>query len=106
MTEEKKKEGKSGEIKKSLDEVVEKLEQSPSGSESWGSTMSSNREVWEKIKSQIHDRQKALKTLVREKKAGSIGSEEFEKRYRELQDELTELEFKVYNLRLGTNIEV
>ena len=106
MTEDKKKEGDPGKIKKSLDEVVEKLEQTPSASESWGSTMSSNREEWEKIKSQIHDRQKALKALVREKKAGSIGSDEFDKRYHELQDELTALEFKVYNLRLGTNIEV
>ena len=106
MTEDKKKEGNPGEIKKSLDEVVKKLETAPSTSESWGSTMSRNREAWEKIKSQIHFRQKALKALVHEKKAGSIGSDEFEKRYREIQDELTALEFKVYNLRLGTNIEV
>jgi ribosomal protein L29 len=34
-----------------------------------------------------------------------MSPDEFEKQYRKLQDELTELEFKVYNLRLGTSIE-
>ena len=105
MTGDKKKEGASDEVKKSLDEVVAKLEQAPTASDSWGTTMSDNRETWDEIKSKIRDRQKALKTLVREKKAGTIGSEEFDREYRKLQDELTELEFKVYNLRLGTNIE-
>jgi chromosome segregation ATPase len=106
LSEEKQKESSTDEIKKSLDEVVQKLEQTPTSSDSWGSTMSDNREEWDQIKSKIHERQKALKALVREKKAGTIGSEEFDKQYRKLQDELTELEFKVYNLRLGTNIEI
>lgn len=105
MSEDKPKEGDSEKIKKSLDEVVTKLESGAASSESWARAMSSNPEAWKEIKSKIHDRQKALKALVRDKKAGSIGSDEFDKRFRELQDELTALEFKVYNLRLGTNIE-
>jgi len=105
LSEEKQDEGDSEKIKKSLDEVVTKLESGSTSSESWARTMASNPEAWKEIKAKIHDRQKALKTLVRDKKAGSIGSDEFDKRFRELQDELTELEFKVYNLRLGTNIE-
>ena len=40
-----------------------------------------------------------------EKKAGTIGHDEFEKKYRKLQDELTELEFEVYNMRLGTSVD-
>ena len=40
-----------------------------------------------------------------EKKAGTIGQDEFDRKYRKLQDELTELEFQVYNMRLGTSVE-
>ena len=105
MSEDKPKEVDSEKIKKSLDEVVTKLESGSTSSESWARTMSSNPEAWKEIKAKIHDRQKALKALVRDKKAGSIGSDEFDKKFRELQDELTELEFKVYNLRLGTDIQ-
>ncbi|MFW9848966.1 MAG: hypothetical protein ACFFF4_07485 [Candidatus Thorarchaeota archaeon] len=96
----------SASIKKSLDETVSNLEQDQSSSKSWGSTMAGHREEWEVLKAKIKERQKALKELVREKKAGSIGQEEFDKKYRKLQDELTELEFQVYNMRLGTDIRV
>ena len=92
-------------IKKSLDELVHKLEPDSKTSKSWSDTMDNNREEWEKLKQQILDRQKALKELVQEKKAGSIGSEEFKKKYRVIQDELTQLEFEVYNLRLGTDVK-
>ncbi|MHA1576312.1 MAG: hypothetical protein ACTSU3_03015 [Candidatus Thorarchaeota archaeon] len=105
MSEDKPQESDTEKIKESLDDVVTKLEASSESSKSWARTMSSNPEAWKEIKAKIHDRQKALKELVREKKAGSIGSDEFDERFRKLQDELTELEFKVYNLRLGTNIE-
>ncbi|MHA1906211.1 MAG: hypothetical protein ACW98Y_02870 [Candidatus Thorarchaeota archaeon] len=96
----------SDSIKKSLDETVSKLEQDQSSSKSWGSTMAGNREDWEVLKTKIKERQKALKELVRDKKAGSIGQDEFDTKYRKLQDELTELEFQVYNMRLGTDISV
>ena len=96
----------SASIKKSLDETVSKLEQDKESSKSWGSTMAGKREDWEVLKNKIKERQKALKELVREKKAGSIGQEEFDKKYRKLQDELTELEFQVYNMRLGTDISI
>ncbi|TXT53942.1 MAG: hypothetical protein BAJATHORv1_100027 [Candidatus Thorarchaeota archaeon] len=92
-------------IKKSLDDVVEQLEQDPKGSKSWASSMSSNRERWEELKREIQKRQKELKRLVQEKKSGIIGPEEFDEKYRVLQDELTELEFQVYNMRLGTKVD-
>lgn len=92
-------------IKKSLDDIVEKLDQDAEASKSWGSSVTSRREEWEELKKKIHDRQKALKQLVTDKKAGIIGADEFEAKYRKLQDELTELEFVVYNMRLGTNVQ-
>ena len=91
-------------IKKSLDETVSKLEQDQTSSKSWGSTMAGNREKWDDLKTKIKERQRELKALVHEKKAGSIGQDEFDRKYRRLQDELTELEFQVYNMRLGTDV--
>ena len=93
-------------IKESLDDVVHKLDQEPDSSESWGVTMSQNQEEWELLKKRIKERQRALKALVREKRSGTIGIDEFEEKYRVLQDELTELEFEVYNMRLGTKLHV
>lgn len=93
-------------IKESLDDVVERLEQDQKSSESWGTSIESNRERWEALKKMIRERQSELKRLVVEKKAGTIGTSEFEERYRRIQDELTELEFEVYNLRLGTSVKV
>ncbi|MFW9908701.1 MAG: hypothetical protein ACFFEF_09005 [Candidatus Thorarchaeota archaeon] len=93
-------------IKESLDETVHKLEQDQSSSGSWGATMSSNRLKWQELKTKMRERQKALKDLVQQKKAGSIGQEDFDKKYRKLQDELTEIEFQIYNMRLGTDIHM
>lgn len=92
-------------IKSSLDEVVGKLEQDSSSSDSWGESISTHRSRWEDLKEKIRERQSELKRLVMEKKAGTIGQEEFERKYHKLQDELTELEFQVYNMRLGTSVE-
>ena len=92
-------------IKKSLDDIVQKLDQDADASKSWSSSVTSNKEEWEELKKKIHDRQKALKQLVADKKAGIIGMDEFDTKYKKLQDELTELEFAVYNMRLGTNVE-
>lgn len=100
------KERDPGKIKRSLDDAVHKLDQEPSSSESWGETLFQNREEWEELKKKIKERQRVLKALVREKRAGTIGTEEFEEKYRVLQDELTELEFEVYNMRLGTKLHV
>lgn len=92
-------------IKKSLDDVVHKLDQDSNASASWGESIASRKDEWELLKKKIHDCQKALKQLVVDKRAGIIGVEEFETKYRKLQDELTELEFAVYNMRLGTNVQ-
>lgn len=99
------KSGNPEEIKKSLDDVVHKLDQDADASTSWGESIASRKDEWELLKKKIHDRQKALKQLVVDKKAGIIGIEEFETKYRKIQDELTELEFAVYNMRLGTNVQ-
>lgn len=92
-------------IKKSLDDIVKKLDKDTDASKSWSSSVTSNKEEWEELKQKIHKRQKALKQLVADKKAGIIGMDEFDTKYKKLQDELTELEFAVYNMRLGTNVQ-
>lgn len=92
-------------IKKSLDEIVKKLDQDAESSRNWESSVESKRDEWEELKKKIHERQKALKQLVADKKAGIIGVDEFDTKYKILQDELTELEFVVYNMRLGTNVQ-
>ena len=92
-------------IKRSLDELVHKLDQGKSSSSSWSDLIGTNKEEWEQLKNKIHERQSALKQLVVDKKAGLIGTDEFETRYRKLQDELTELETAVYNMRLGTDVK-
>lgn len=99
-----KKDSNSKQLKKSLDDVIEKLDQGADSSKSWGATMSSNRKRWEELKAEIQKRQRELKELVRRKRAGEIGQDEFDAKYRKLQDELTELEFEVYNMRLGTRV--
>ncbi|MHA1770864.1 MAG: hypothetical protein ACTSYL_05100 [Candidatus Thorarchaeota archaeon] len=96
----------SDEIRRSLDAIVTKLEPTPESSGGWGVVMAEHREEWERLKAQIHERQTALKALVKEKKAGTISPGEFQRRYQEIQDELTALEFQVYNLRLGTDVSL
>jgi hypothetical protein len=105
MTEKDKEKRPPKEIKEALDDVVHKLEQDTSSRESWGASVSGRKGEWEELKQKIKDRQRALKALVMEKKAGTIGQAEFDQRYRVLQNELTELEFQVYNLRLGTDVK-
>lgn len=98
-------EKRGGDIRRELDEIVTKLDQSAKSSEAWDDSVSANPEEWEQLKRKISEKQKALKQLVDEKKAGRIGSDEFDAQYKELQDELTKLEFAVYNMKLGTNVE-
>ena len=92
-------------MRKSLDEIVAKLDQAHGSSDAWKGSIDSHKEEWERLKSDISEKQRALKLLVTEKKAGRVGTAEFEDKYKKLQDDLTDLEFKVYNLRLGTSIE-
>ncbi len=93
------------EIRESLDELVQKLEQGVYSSASWSESISEESEKWEQTKQQIHERQKELKQLVTDKKSGLIGIDEFNERYHQLQDELLELEKIVYNMKLGTHVE-
>ena len=98
--------GSNNQIQDSLDELVEKLDQAPGSSADWDSKIHSKPKKWEELKQKISEKQRELKRLVEAKKAGVIGQSEFEKRYSVLQDELTRLEFEVYNMRLGTNVEL
>jgi chromosome segregation ATPase len=93
------------EIKESLDDLVLKLDQGKTSSSSWSESMDANKEEWEQLKNRIQQCQRALKQLVIDKKAGIIGSDEFEEKYPKIQDELTELETKIYNMRLGTDVK-
>jgi chromosome segregation ATPase len=93
------------EIKESLDDLVQKLDRGKTTSSDWSESLDGNKEDWEQLKNRIQQCQRALKQLVVDKKAGLIGSVEFEEKYPKLQDELAELETKVYNMRLGTDIK-
>ncbi len=92
-------------IKESLNELVHKLDQGKSSSASWSDSIGANKEEWEMLKNKIQERQRALKQLVTDKKSGLVGITEFETQYRKLQDELTELETTVYNMKLGTDVK-
>ena len=93
------------EIKESLDDLVEKLDTGKTSSSSWNASLGENKEEWEQLKQRIQQCQRELKQLVTDKKAGLIGSAEFEEKYPKLQDELTELETAIYNMRLGTDVK-
>ena len=93
------------EIKESLDVLVQQLDQGKTSSSSWNESLDANREEWDQLKRKIRERQRALKQLVTSVKAGLIGRDEFQERYPKLQDELAELETKIYNMRLGTDVK-
>lgn len=93
------------EIKESLDDLVHKLDRGAASSSSWNESLDANKEEWEQLMDKIQQCQRALKQLVTNKKAGLIGSDEFEEKYPKLQDELVELETAIYNMRLGTDVK-
>lgn len=93
------------EIKESLDEIVQKLDQGPASSSSWNESIEENKEEWEQLKKRMQQCQRELKQLVTDKKAGLIGSDEFDEKYPKLQDELTKLETAIYNMKLGTHVK-
>ncbi|MEM2142318.1 MAG: hypothetical protein QXS20_04025 [Candidatus Thorarchaeota archaeon] len=92
-------------VRKALSQVIDRLEPGGEARAEWRTAVGSNRERWNRLKGDIHDRQVLLKELVRQKRAGEIGEAEFESRYRSLQDELTDLEFEFYSMRLGLDLE-
>jgi len=93
------------EIKESLNDIVQKLEQGVASSSSWDESIEENKKEWEQLKSRIQQCQRELKQLVTDKKAGLIGTDEFNEKYPRLQDELTKLETTIYNMKLGTDIK-
>jgi len=97
--------GDPTEIKESLDDLVQKLDPGKTSSSSWSESMDANEQEWEQLKRKIRERQRALKEIVNAVKAGLIGRDEFQAQYPKLQDELAELETRVYNMRLGTDVK-
>ena len=93
------------EIKESLDDLVQKLDSGKTSSSRWSDSMDDNKEEWERLKRKVREHQRALKDLVTAVKAGLIGRDEFQEKYPKLQEELTELETKIYNMRLGTDVK-
>jgi len=89
------------EKKKKLEEIINQLEKSDTSSESWKNIIEKNKEEFQNLKSNIRIKQNELKDLVINKRVGKISQKEFEEQLEKLQNELTDLEFKVYNLRLN-----
>ena len=90
-----------GESKKRLEELLKSLEKTHSlKSENWKSIIEENKEEFDKIKVEIKEKQVALTSLVKKKKAITISDEEFDEKSKKIQQELYELEKKILKLRL------
>ena len=86
--------------KDKLEEIIKKFEGNRETRERWKKIIEENKEEFQNIKSLIRKKQSELKELVIKKQVGEINEEEFLIKLEEIQNELTELEFKIYNLRL------
>ena len=86
--------------KKKLEDIIEKLDKTSQSSDSWKKIISENKEEFQELKKQIRSKQNELKELVIKKQVGGLSKEDFSRKLQEIQDELSELEFKIYNLRL------
>ena len=86
--------------KKKLTEVIDRLEETKKKSKAWKDIIDKNEEKFNEIKSQIKIKQQELRDLISKKNSLKLSKEEFEKKVDEVQDELSELEMKIYNMRL------
>jgi len=88
--------------KEKLDEVIKKLEETKkTDSVIWKEIIEKNKEEFTRIKDQIKIKQEALRDLIRKKDSALLSKSEFEKKVDEIQDELSELEMKIYKMRLN-----
>ena len=88
--------------KEKLDEVIKKLEETKkTDSVIWKEIIEKNKEEFTRIKDQIKIKQKALRDLIAKKDSALLSKSEFEKKVDEIQDELSELEMKIYKMRLN-----
>ncbi|MHA1230867.1 MAG: hypothetical protein ACTSRP_21810 [Candidatus Helarchaeota archaeon] len=86
--------------KEKLEDIISKLEKSNRDSEYWKKIVENNKEYFQQIKSKIKIKQDELKELVIQKQVGKIPETQFNEKLEKIQDELTELEFKIYKMRL------
>jgi len=87
--------------KKKLTDVIDRLEETKKkDSKVWKDIIDKNEEQFNEIKSQIKVKQQELRDLISKKNSLQLNREEFEKKVDEVQDELSELEMKIYNMRL------
>ncbi|MHA1784520.1 MAG: hypothetical protein ACTSVY_12920 [Candidatus Helarchaeota archaeon] len=87
--------------KEKLIEIINKLEETKKkDSKKWKQIIEDNEEEFTKLKEQIKIKQKTLRELMVKKNAALLNQKEFEKELDEIQDELSELEMKIYQMRL------
>ncbi|MFX0133608.1 MAG: hypothetical protein ACFFDN_08190 [Candidatus Hodarchaeota archaeon] len=92
-----------GEKKEKINEIIKQLEKTKDkDSAEWKKITTEHKEEFEKIKKKYREKQNELRQLIQDKKRGIVKGEEFDIKLNELQDELTELEFKIYKMRIGS----
>ncbi|MHA1379111.1 MAG: hypothetical protein ACTSRG_12080 [Candidatus Helarchaeota archaeon] len=91
------------EKKEKLIKIINNLEKTKKiDSKEWKQITTQRKKEFENIKKQYREKQNELRNLILEKKLDSIKKEEFDAKLNELQDELSELEKQIFNLRMGS----
>ena len=89
--------------KEKLNKIIKKLEETKAkNSSDWKKITAEHKEEFEQIKKKYREKQNELRQLILKKKTGTIKGDEFEIKLDELQNELTELEFIIYKMRIGS----
>lgn len=89
------------EARKKILDLIEALGRSDvSVKDRWGKTVREHKESIEEIRKVFRERQNELRVLVERRQAKTISAREFQERVEELQDELTELEGRILDLRI------
>ncbi|MHA1299317.1 MAG: hypothetical protein ACTSO9_07780 [Candidatus Helarchaeota archaeon] len=88
------------EKKKKLEKIIKQLEKTKDSTE-WKRITTEHREEFESIKRKYREKQNQLRNLIKEKKLGNIEVKEFNTKLNKIQDELTELESKIFKMRMG-----
>ena len=86
--------------RKKIEEIIEQFEKNSTSSEHWKLIISKYKEEFETLKAKIALKEKELKELITKRKLGELSKPEFEIELDKVQDELVELELKMYQLRL------
>ncbi|NHI90939.1 MAG: hypothetical protein EAX96_00465 [Candidatus Lokiarchaeota archaeon] len=88
--------------KEKLNEIIKKLEETKNkNSKIWKEIIKKNEEEFNKIKNEIKERQEMLRDLISKKDSALISKKEFEMKLDKIQDELSDLEMKIYKMRLN-----